>query len=106
MLVPLIPKEVEGLIFKERKMKSPLNKSEEFATAAIMLIKIVGFEESQNVTIATNLGITRRIAKSRTLNKPIFPRSKIMKGTCSMLVTRHRIRTRMYGFSIMDVAIT
>ena len=54
--------EEEGLIFKERKMKSLLNKSVEIATEAIMLIKIVGFEESQNVTIATNLGMSRRIA--------------------------------------------
>ena len=82
MLVTLIPKEEEeeddeeemqpedhemreeeeGLIFKEMKMKSPLNRSVEFATEAIMLIKIVGFEESQNVTIATNLDMSRRIA--------------------------------------------
>ena len=96
----------EGLIFKERKIKSPLNKSVEFATEVHMLIKIVGFGDSQNVTIVTNLAMLRRIAKSRALNKLIFLRSKKVKGTCSMLVTRHRIKPRMYGFSIADVAIT
>ena len=38
--------EEEGLIFKERKMKSPLNKSVEFATEAVMLTKIFGFGDS------------------------------------------------------------
>ncbi|XP_028096115.1 uncharacterized protein LOC114296030 [Camellia sinensis] len=66
-----IQKEEKGLIFKERKMKSPLNKSVEFAIEAIMLIKTVGFRKSQNVTIATNLGMSRRIGKSRALNKLI-----------------------------------
>ena len=61
-----IPMEI---ISKGNAIKIPIKKGVEFAIVVVMLIKIVGYGENHNVTIAKNLSMPKKIVGLKPINK-------------------------------------
>ncbi|RVW99108.1 hypothetical protein CK203_018868 [Vitis vinifera] len=69
-----------------------------FVKEVVMLKKIVGSKGSLNASIVKNLGMLKKIADLRTINKQVVLRRKRLMKTCFMLVKVLLSKRIMCGF--------
>ena len=76
-----------------------------FVKEVVMLKRIVGSKGSPNALIVKNLGMLKKIAYLRTINKRVVLRRKRLMKTCFMLV-KVLLRKRIMCGSLIVVAQT